>query len=993
MAFQSILESAEKTTVWSSYIAALERWEVTARNIHQSLDAGIAQARSDEEADLYRAVKAAVDRYKAYLTGMVGTPLTTPQTSKNDYYLRITALFDEKYPAEPVTVAESSLTSVMFRRSIENLLAQRTAQVLASDVSKFYESLATALGTLSEHAISLHGYYNELRVAIAESVDGKSPLTADLQRVRTDIGTSFEKVLTRVLADGNEIKNDSDPKVQSVRALITNIENNLATLIDNRNVLYRYHSLLVDELKKLRDAGLLDENDVPQGLPNTRVGQQARVRFLPDLIAKRDQLGPRLAVNPVDLQATSFQLPQQAGLSSAFRRLFETAPRAVVSGNIRGNRTSESPDTDARLLLSLKPDLAENLFAAWRNLPPIPIRFAVYGFSDVAAPFGHDSLHEPRSDNPAILKTEDWTPAADESSNGIYLEREFDSAKQGEFVALQATVANGVDQDEETALEGISPFQIEGVAAVSRFAYRISGKSTHIRLHAPWWDHVTEKDLRKLRTSRVYIGNRSLELIEEPYTVPIGNIDRAVEGDADRQPPQAGGTQPDLLERAKNEIELTELYEGLDPGHVLIVEGERFDLPGVNVQEVVRLSSAVHIWREWPNERPHTTLKLRNDLEYAYKRDTVRVYANVVDATHGETHREIVGNGEASKLFQRLPLSKSGVSHLPANDGSPGTAELEVRVNDILWDRVANIAELGQQPQYLTRIDGHQMSLQFGDGMHGPRLPTGIENVRAIYRTGIGKSGNVRLGQISQLPQPVLGVQQVTNRVRSSGGVDPESVFQGRESVGRFSAAMGRLVSLSDYEDFARSFGGIAKAIARRSFDRGQPIIEVYVAAGDDAPIDPDSLLLVNLAKALMASTSSHLPIHVRARTLRVLVLEGDITVNRRFELEKVLTAVRTALLDYFSFERTFFGRDIPLSRVTAVIQQVPAVEHVIIPKFGSISEAVVQQAIDIRTTDQENPLDLKNVEHQTLLEVAISDIAYLTPQVPETIQLRGFYR
>ena len=49
--------------------------------------------------------------------------------------------------------------------------------------------------------------------------------------------------------------------------------------------------------------------------------------------------------------------------------------------------------------------------------------------------------------------------------------------------------------------------------------------------------------------------------------------------------------------------------------------------------------------------------------------------------------------------------------------------------------------------------------MTFGDGVHGARLPTGVENVTAIYRNGIGTPGNVRARQISLLATRPLGVK------------------------------------------------------------------------------------------------------------------------------------------------------------------------------------------------------------------------------------------
>ena len=50
-------------------------------------------------------------------------------------------------------------------------------------------------------------------------------------------------------------------------------------------------------------------------------------------------------------------------------------------------------------------------------------------------------------------------------------------------------------------------------------------------------------------------------------------------------------------------------------------------------------------------------------------------------------------------------------------------------------------------------------TVQFGDGVTGARLPTGQENVRAIYRKGIGLEGLVKAEQLSLLMTRPLGVK------------------------------------------------------------------------------------------------------------------------------------------------------------------------------------------------------------------------------------------
>ncbi|MCV5950686.1 hypothetical protein OFN94_38360, partial [Escherichia coli] len=71
--------------------------------------------------------------------------------------------------------------------------------------------------------------------------------------------------------------------------------------------------------------------------------------------------------------------------------------------------------------------------------------------------------------------------------------------------------------------------------------------------------------------------------------------------------------------------------------------------------------------------------------------------------------------------------------------------------------------------------DDGRVTLRFGDGVSGARLPSGSENVRAKYRVGIGLAGRVRARQLSLLLTRPLGVRGVSNPLAPSGAQDPES--------------------------------------------------------------------------------------------------------------------------------------------------------------------------------------------------------------------------
>jgi len=70
-------------------------------------------------------------------------------------------------------------------------------------------------------------------------------------------------------------------------------------------------------------------------------------------------------------------------------------------------------------------------------------------------------------------------------------------------------------------------------------------------------------------------------------------------------------------------------------------------------------------------EQMHTFISLASSLAYCYKRGTVTVWGNVIDATHGETRRETLGSGNGAESFQRFTLKAAPLTYtsVPTPDG------------------------------------------------------------------------------------------------------------------------------------------------------------------------------------------------------------------------------------------------------------------------------------------------------------------------------------
>ena len=83
---------------------------------------------------------------------------------------------------------------------------------------------------------------------------------------------------------------------------------------------------------------------------------------------------------------------------------------------------------------------------------------------------------------------------------------------------------------------------------------------------------------------------------------------------------------------------------------------------------------------------------------------------------------------------------------------------------------------------------------------------------RRSYRIGIGSAGNVAAGAITTLIDRPLGVSGVTNPLPATGGQDAQSVDDIRANAPLSVLTLGRAVSITDYQNFAATFAGIAKA-------------------------------------------------------------------------------------------------------------------------------------------------------------------------------------
>ncbi|MGW1375390.1 putative baseplate assembly protein [Streptomyces sp. NPDC002446] len=449
-------------------------------------------------------------------------------------------------------------------------------------------------------------------------------------------------------------------------------------------------------------------------------------------------------------------------------------------------------------------------------------------------------------------------------------------------------------------------------AAYTRFG--ITGRGTELTLADPWLD---EHDvvLSAIRDTTVYAGGEALRTADEP-------LGEDVHG---------------------NELELAELHDGLQPGRRLLVSGERTDLPGSAGLRATELAVIAAVDQrldpDLPGDHVHTVLTLTADLAHRYRRDTVRIQGNVVPATHGESRDEPIGSGDAARTHQTFALWQSPLTWLPDDNELGATPELEVRVDGLLWHAVDSLAGRGPRERVYVRGttgDG-RTTVTFGDGVHGARLPSGHDNVRARYRFGTGRAANVAAMRITQAVTRPLGVTGVTNPQPASGGADADGPGLTRRTVPLAVSALDRLVSLADYEDFARSRAGIGRASARELFDGRRRVLHVTVAGVDDVPIAPDAKVLRTLRSALAEYGDARLPVHVAVREPVLLLCAAKVKVAADHAWPLVEPRLRRALLDRLGYDGRELGQSAHLSEVLAAAQSVPGVDHVDVDTFTGV--------------------------------------------------------
>jgi hypothetical protein len=324
-----------------------------------------------------------------------------------------------------------------------------------------------------------------------------------------------------------------------------------------------------------------------------------------------------------------------------------------------------------------------------------------------------------------------------------------------------------------------------------------------------------------------------------------------------------------------------------------------------------------------------TALTLAANLARIYDASTLTVNANAVAATHGETTQEILGSGDATNPALAFQLKQSPLTYTAAANASGVQSTLRVRVNNLLWNEVPNFLESAASDRaYVTAPSASGGStVEFGNGIQGSRTPTGQSNIQALYRVGIGVAGMVAPNQLTQALDRPQGLQSVTNPAAATGGADPATAAEARASAPLPTLTLSRVVSLEDYQNFARNVPGISLALATWTWFGNTRGIFLTVAGAGGTTLLPSSQIVQNLYLCFQSCGLPYMPVLIVSFVPALFEIGMQVLVNTPlYEASVVVPQVWQALAAAFAFGQLSPGQGVAASQIIAIAQQVPGV-------------------------------------------------------------------
>lgn len=240
----------------------------------------------------------------------------------------------------------------------------------------------------------------------------------------------------------------------------------------------------------------------------------------------------------------------------------------------------------------------------------------------------------------------------------------------------------------------------------------------------------------------------------------------------------------------------------------------------------------------------------------------------------------------------------------------------------------------------VEREDNGQARLRFGDGVLGLPPQPGTP-LRATYRVGGGRAGNVGFGAIAHAVTLESRIAAVRNPLPALGGEEPEPASQARLYAPQAFRTQERAVTAADYAAVAERHPEVQKAAATLRWTGSWYTVFLTVdrAGGRDVTASFEAELRGFLERFRLAGhdleidAPSFVPLDV---SLAVCVLPGHQQSDVRRALLQAFSRFDrpTGPRGFFHPDNFTFGQPVYLSQVVATAMRVEGVERVTADRF-----------------------------------------------------------
>ena len=315
-----------------------------------------------------------------------------------------------------------------------------------------------------------------------------------------------------------------------------------------------------------------------------------------------------------------------------------------------------------------------------------------------------------------------------------------------------------------------------------------------------------------------------------------------------------------------------------------------------------------------------------------------------VTATQGET----LGYDPITRPTDgELGVSNGGANQFyPIPDSPVIGGSIDIDVSGVKYSYVPFLIDYQDyDPVFTTYTDAEGTTyVQFGDGISG-RIPANQASIKATYRIGGGKLGNVAANTIKFVKTNATIGLTVNNQDvgqtsgAATGGADPETTDSIRINAPKSVRALSRAVSLSDYSNIAIQVPGVAKA---NSISDVYSSVTIYIAPFGDSGLQSDgqtaSDIFNNLASDIGAFFQDKTPpgtsITLQPPAYVDVRLKLDCVILPQFRADQVTASISEAITELFDFDNVSFNDRITTADVLSVIREVDGVARVSMNKM-----------------------------------------------------------